>query len=535
MSRNEGSPMRRSRGQWWWNPRVLGLLGVALLVAAYAGWLVARAAARDEATPVTDRSAHTSPSAPAEPPARVCGDSALLDGPKRPPKGAVQVRTSRSLNTVTKQHPRGTTFWLAPGVHRLGTHRFDQVTPKAGDRYIGAPGAVLDGQRKNLYAFVGNAPGVTVEHLTIHGFGASGQNNNEGVVNHDSATGWTIEKNTVRGNAGAGVMLGSKNVLRDNCLTGNGQYGFSAYHTGRVRDVRIVHNEISGNNTDDWERRIPGCGCTGGGKFWVVTDAVVRDNWVHGNKGPGLWADTNNTGFLIEGNYISGNDAEGVIYEISYNAEIRNNTFERNGLVKGPGNPGFPTSALYLSESGSDPRVPGKYSDVLEVTGNVFTDNWSGVILWENSDRFAGSPANTSGGSGTLVNPKVANARTCNSRNIAKEPYVDDCRWKTQNVHVERNTFSFRPKAVGAKCNPSHGCGYNGIFANWGTYPSWSPYHGRFVQDRIMAKQGNYFEDNVYAGPWTFMVKEQGKKVNWATWQSAPYSQDTDSVIKTGG
>ena len=30
------------------------------------------------------------------------------------------------------------------------------------------------------------------------------------------------------------------------------------------------------------------------------------------------------------------------------------------------------------------------------------------------------------------------------------------------------------------------------------------------------------------------MVKGQGTKVNWATWQSAPYGQDTDSVIKTG-
>ena len=40
--------------------------------------------------------------------------------------------------------------------------------------------------------------------------------------------------------------------------------------------------------------------------------------------------------------------------------------------------------------------------------GNVFTDNWSGIVAWENADRFAGSPANTSTGVGTLVNPSVA-------------------------------------------------------------------------------------------------------------------------------
>lgn len=533
MSRIEGRPTRRSRGQWWWNPRVLGLLGVALLVAAYTTWLVARAAHDGRAT-ADDRSAQNSSSAPAEPPARVCGDRDVLDGPTRPPKGAVTVDTSHSLSRMTAQHPAGTTFWLTPGVHRLSTHRFDQVTPKPGDRYIGAPGAVLDGQHRNQYAFAGNATDVRIEHLTIRGFGAPGENNNEGVVNHDSSSGWTIENSTIRGNAGAGVMLGSKNVLRGNCLSANGQYGFSAYHAGGVRNVTIIGNEIGGNNTDDWERRIPGCGCTGGGKFWETTGAVVRGNWVHGNNGAGLWADTNNAGFLITGNYFSGNAAEGVLYEISYNAAIKGNTFVRNGLVKGPDNPGFPTAAIYLSESGSDERVHTRYSKVLEVTGNVFTDNWSGVILWENSDRFAGSPSNTSTGASTLVNPTRVTARTCNRKNIHKQPYVDDCRWKTQNVRVTHNMFTFNPKSVGEKCAPARGCGYNGIFANWGTYPEWSPYKGSTVQDHIVGKQNNRFQDNVYAGPWTFMVKGQGTKVNWATWQSAPYDQDTDSVIKTG-
>ena len=41
---------------------------------------------------------------------------------------------------------------------------------------------------------------------------------------------------------------------------------------------------------------------------------------MHDNHSVGLWADTNNVGFDIEGNYISDNDAEGVFYEISYNA-----------------------------------------------------------------------------------------------------------------------------------------------------------------------------------------------------------------------
>ena len=88
-------------------------------------------------------------------------------------------------------------------------------------------------------------------------------------------------------------------------------------------NITMTGNEISGNNTDDWERRQPGCGCSGGGKFWEVKGATVTDNYVHDNHGVGLWADTNNSGFLFKGNYIADNDGEGLMYEASYNAAPR--------------------------------------------------------------------------------------------------------------------------------------------------------------------------------------------------------------------
>ena len=166
-------------------------------------------------------------------------------------------------------------------------------------------------------------------------------------------------------------------------------------------------------------------------------------------EGSGLWADSNNAGFRFEGNYISGNDAEGIMYETSYNAAIVNNTFVRNALVKGPTNPEFPASAIYLSESGSDNRVDGPYGKHFKVTGNVFTDNWSGIVAWENADRFAGSPANTSTGVGTLVNPTVATVSACATKSkIKKQPFYDDCRWKTQNVVVEEQCFRVDPSKI---------------------------------------------------------------------------------------
>lgn len=468
-------------------------------------------------------------SAPTTPPARICGSSGLR-GPATRPAGAIQVSPSQSLPRAVRSAPRGATFWLTTGVHELGGGRFDQVEPKDGQTFVGAPGAVIDGQHVNLYAFTGHATHVTIEHLTIQDFGARGQNNNEGVVNHDAGHGWRIRHNTVRRNAGAGVFVGSGDVVAHNCLVDNGQYGFSAYEDRGVHDVVLEHNEIAGNNTDDWEARIPDCGCTGGGKFWETRGARIVDNWIHDNHSVGLWADTNNTGFLVQGNYISDNRSEGFIYETSYNAAIVANTFVRNGLVDGPRNQGFPMPALYLSESGSDTRAGEAYGATFQVAHNRFVDNWSAIMAWENADRFAGSPANTSSGYTTLVNPDVATLAACSDPDkVGRAPYVDDCRWKTQHLRVHHNTFRFTPSHLGPDCTAEAGCGYVGLVSNYGTYPDWSPYKGETVEDDITYAQDNRWYANRYAGPWRFQLHELGNAVSWSTWRDR---QDRLSTLR---
>jgi hypothetical protein len=543
MEHREPPPPATGRSSAWYRDR--RVIGTAVLIVVAAMVAIGLAVSGDDPSPrpaqagsdTTPTAVQQAPAppAPTTPPVRICGNTAALAGPVQAPAGAVVVSTTQNLNELTEANPAGTTFWLSAGTHILGAGPFAQVIPKEGNTYIGAPGAVLDGRRLNRYAFTGYAPGVTVKNLTIQNFGAPRSNNDEGVVNHNAAGRWTIQANTIRHNAGAGVMIGNHNVVRGNCLQQNGQYGFNAYHPDKVRGITIEGNEIAGNNTDDWEKAKVGCGCTGGGKFWEVTGAVIRRNWIHDNLSAGLWADTNNAGFVIEGNYISNNLAEGIIYETSYNAGIRGNTFARNGLGKGPQNQGFPTPAVYISESGSDNRVPGVFNETFEISGNVFTDNWAGVILWENADRFAGSAANTSTGAGTLVNPSVVTAKTCNATTINDEPYLSDCRWKTQNVRVHDNVFSLDPQQIGTTCASRAGCGYNGLFSNWGTFPKWSPYQKASVQDAITYKQRNRFYDNTYSGPWNFIVHGQGNRVNWAAWQGAPYGQDPDSVIKVQG
>ncbi|MFI9155637.1 right-handed parallel beta-helix repeat-containing protein [Streptomyces sp. NPDC053367] len=464
--------------------------------------------------------------APSTSVARVCAKPAA--GPATAPAGAVTVDPAvvGDLAEKTAGSPPNTTFWLRPGTHRLEPDRYAQVIPKEGDVYLGAPGAVLDGRKTNQYAFGGSARNVTIRHLTVQGFVAP---HDEGVVNHDSADGWVIEHATIQDNSGAGLMAGARQQVRANCLRGNGQYGMNAYKApGRISALVVEGNEIVGNNRDDWERRRPGCGCTGGVKFWAVDGADVRGNWVHDNHGPGLWADTNNNDFRIEDNVLEGNDGAALIYETSYNAVVRGNTIRRNNWVEGrkaaDRGDTFPFATVYVSESGGEPRVPAR-TDKIEIYRNVLEDNWSGITLWENADRFCNSPANTSSGHCTLL---VKDVDRCVRPAIARAPLYSDCRWKTQRVDIHHNRFVLDKSVLDCTVR----CDSMAVLANYGTYPDWSPYQGERVAEAITRGQHNRWHDNVYLGPWTFVVHDPGRTLDSWQWQSTPYQQDTGSVFR---
>jgi hypothetical protein len=467
-------------------------------------------------------------------PRTVCGDAGLLDGPATPPAGAVVVHPGSTLPTVVSAAPGGTTFWLASGTFLLGGTQFSQVIPAAGDTFLGAPGAVIDGQGVNDFAFTQQAADVTIEYLTVEGFVSP---RTQGVVNHDSGPGWVIAHDTVRTNSGAGVMLGDGDVLEDDCLTENGQYGFNAYRATGVSDLTVTGNEISDNDTTNWTARTPGCGCAGGAKFWDTAGAVVADNYVHDNQDVGLWADTDNVGFDIAGNYISGNYAEGIIYEISYNARIAHNTLERNAIGVGSATPASVDGAIYISESGSDPRAGAVYGTSFAILDNHLVDNWSGVVLYENANRFCGSPDNSSSGSCTLVDPAQVNLSTCTEANLehavpTEKPvdYYDDCRWKTQNVLVSGNTLVMTRSRVGSGCTKDASCGVQALFSEYGTDPSWSPYQGTVVQTAVTWHQDNHFQDNSYHGTWSFLAFTQSPDLPFATWQHT-WHQDTGSTL----
>jgi hypothetical protein len=488
--------------------------------------------------------------------AGVCGNRALLAGPAEAPDGAITVWSDESIQEAVDANPEGTTFWLPDARYVLD----GPVTARSGNTFVGGPDTVVDGGGVATSAFKAGrsfgapwvmADDVTLRHLTVTGFVAP---LDQVVVNEDAGDGWTIDRVTIADNAGGGLMLGSRTTVVRSCLARNGQYGFNSFRcrgydengcttTTTVTDVRIERSEIAYNDTDELAIERPGCGCSGGGKFWDVRGARIVDNWVHHNNSVGLWADTNDADFLFDGNVIEDNDAGGIMYEISYSARIVGNTFRRNAIGQGSRRLAedpddyFPDGAIYISESGGDAaaldaaRARGEEwtpvnddTDVLEIADNTFVDNWNGVVLWESADRYCGSVANTSSGYCTLHlgsrDPTGDALVPC--QDGPRGAYKATCRWRTQNVEVHNNLFSIDRTRVGHGCDADDDhCGRNALFSQWGVFPA---YPAETVQRAVTFGQGNAFFRNIYQGTWRFSAFDQAPTSvrDIATWSAMP-------------
>jgi hypothetical protein len=475
-------------------------------------------------------------SAPSSPPITVCGNTALLSGPSSAPAGAVSVPAGDNASMFASTLPAGTTYWFATGTHTLGTGEYAQIDAANDDTFIGAPGAVLNGQDDNDFAIAGSGANVSIEYLTIENFTAP---QSQGAVNQNLSSGWVVENSTIEHNPdGAGVMVDSNGVLNDDCLTENGQYGFQTYSGSDsvpVSNLTITNNEISYNDTKNYDSDGTGtCGCSGGAKFWNDLGATVTGNYIHDNESIGLWMDTNNTGFNVSDNYFSHNWDVAIQYEISYNVSITDNTFVDNGWIAGPNNPG--TGAIEINNSGSDARVPGAYGTESVISGNVLTDNWGGVDIYEDSGRFCGTQSdNTSSDYCTLVDPSIYAVASCTANDTASATpsqnpdYFDNCRWKSQDILVTDNTFNFTPSNIGSDCTAANGCGFIGLYSEWGTY---APYDGYVVPLNLVNNQNVTFSDNTYNGPLVFDSMYQGDTVTWAQWSGGYTDPNSGAAIK---
>jgi hypothetical protein len=474
-----------------------------------------------------------------------------------------------------------TVYYLAPGMH------YGNFSANEGDVFVGGfaggVGATLDGQYARRFAIdsnitIGEQANVTIAYLTIQKFTPLVD---QTAINQTGAGGWTLLNSTVTLNVpGGGMFAATDNVLKNNCLTRNGQYGFQSAGTirgdaltGGPYNVWVENNEISYNDTCDlsglinnaglgWKNlnpvpvafRDPHCGVVegsgnqGGFKLWGTNGVMIRKNWIHHNWGVGGWADTNNANTTWTGNTITDNENGAIWEEISYNFAITDNYIARNNLTDGPGNPGFPMPAVYVSESGSDSKnggvpacrmpscvrsgIPG-YPDRSVISGNTLVDNGGGVFLWQNSNRHCGDgfdgvcPLTRGGTKGPFGKQGCAanlpDATVDSGTHLGKttgspaENYWDGCMWQTQNVLVTRNLIRFDPARIpGCNDRAWPACGANGVFAQYGG-PNDNAL-GWEVPTQITFFQNNRWSENVYAGPSRFYAWNQGNPVSWEAW-----------------
>ena len=514
-----------------------------------------------------------------------------------------------------------TVYYLLPGTH-IGS-----IQASAHDAFVGGfsngQGTVLSGGYLGSSTAIdsnysnGNQPGVTIEYLTIEKF----QPNADGVaINQSGNTGWRFLYNTITLNVpGAGVLAAADNTLEGNCLTLNGQYGFQSSAVGPWgRDsltdgpynVTVRDNEISYNDTCDFEGtfdnpsigwskynpvperyRNPHCGKVvgdgnqGGAKLWQTNGVTIKGNYIHGNWGPGIWADTNNANTTYTGNVIVNNDGDAIIEEISYNFSITDNYLANNGWVNGLGNPQFPTPAIYISQSGSDSLFGGipacqeascarqpSYRNQSVISGNTLVNNGGNVFLWQNSDRFCTAGFDSActlvagGRSGPFTMSRCKSHLKSASVDLAtfvgkrtgvpSLDWWDGCLWWTSNVSVTNNHIYFNPAQI-MHCNQQDwpDCGAGGIFAEYGVAPPYNQPGGWVILTQVTFFQNNTFSNNFYNGPSTFFAWNQGNgnnPVSWSEWTGkvlegnkcsshdahqsgacgGPFGQDSGSIYK---
>jgi len=207
-------------------------------------------------------------------------------------------------------------------------------------------------------AFWGPAQNVKIVDLTIEKFACPAQ---DGAVDGRAGSNWLIENNLIRFNHGIGIRLGDGMQVLRNKLLHNGQLGVG----GGASNGIVDGNEIAFNNYAGydygWE--------AGGSKFAFTKNLVVRNNYAHDNKGPGLWTDLENENTLYENNHTKSNQEAGILHEISYQAVIRNNLIEEDGFsASGKTEPWYGAGIIVAGSSG------------VEIYGNTVRGCMNGIV-----------------------------------------------------------------------------------------------------------------------------------------------------------
>jgi hypothetical protein len=287
-----------------------------------------------------------------------------------------------------------------------------------------------------------DTPGWTVENNTI------GPNYGTGTYQGDESYGYGVNLGTDNVLAGNCITENNEGGYNVSC-TGDGTHCPDPNTAGGADNIVIQSNEIVQNGIGYYpDNADGGGGNSGGGKLLWVTNVTfgapgtcatgsgpdgtltvlqcqALGNWVHNNYYVGTWFDFNNSGLDVNYNVIQGNFGYGLDFEASTNFEVLNNLIEDNGTSidfswpacssatfnghaescadgEGPID-GLTTTysnytpAIYVSSSGGitvsgATGLVASLANTANIEDDVITNNWDGVDVFQDRNRFCGSP-----------------------------------------------------------------------------------------------------------------------------------------------
>ena len=203
-----------------------------------------------------------------------------------------------------------------------------------------------------------------------------------------TGTNWTITHNDIHDSysaPGYGVAIygGDQGTIEYNCLSRMGDYGVNLFGSNGSFD----YNEIYESNY----RPDPGCGCSGGGKWWgTLNDNIVGNAFVDDSPAGGtpVWLDNGNSGTLISGNYFYMSYGQAIDSETGFDLDFTRNLFLDGGWGRGSGGCGNNCDAAVGLNSSGGFNVPGsRYEKQVLISGNQFVDDWQGIDIWQAGSR----------------------------------------------------------------------------------------------------------------------------------------------------
>ena len=188
-------------------------------------------------------------------------------------------------------------------------------------------------------------------------------------------------------NGDSGMTFGGHNIFIENCITNYNNYrNFNInYHAGGMKNLHLEYS-------------------------------IIKKHTSISNNGPGIWFDLGCKNITVEDCMVLSNKGEGIFYEISDSATIKNNIVYDNSM-----------KGIYISASND-----------CGVYNNLIDNNTSGIII-------AGVPRNSS----TLFNNSVENNIIINSRaiDIMIEPDGNDSKNNQSDYNLfynENNRMRFK-------------------------------------------------------------------------------------------